>query len=131
MWNSQNDAANKRLEQKASEVVTQFGPAIHQALAELNKTRLKNQGRLSSAEVGRRGVRWVLEWQAGEISYKMHIAIRIVDNGNSAAIDQVMVEKEASTPFLFEGHTPTTTMKIVRELNIDEIKKALEEMWPK
>lgn len=131
MWNNQNDAANKRLEQKASEVVTEFGPGIHQTLAELNKTRLQNQGRLGSAEVGRRGVRWALEWQAGEIAYRMNIAIRIVDNGSSAMVDQVIVQKEASTPYAFAGHTPTTTMKLVHEVNIAEINKALDDLWPK
>ncbi len=119
-----------RLSQKASEVVRDYGPAIHQLLTDLNASKLHGHGRVSSAEMGRKAVRWELEWPDGEVTYRMHVAVTLADDGRSAYIARVLVQKEASTSYAYQGHTPTTMMKQVKDLNVQEIERALIEIWP-
>ncbi len=122
--------AEARLQQKASEVVRDFGPAIHQLLTDLNTSRLQGCGKVDSAEIGRKAVRWELAWQAGEITYRMHVGVTLADDGRRAQIGRVLVQREASTSYAYEGHTPTTMMKQVEELDIREIESALAAVWP-
>ena len=130
MANPTSDA-EQRLQRKASEVVRDFGPSIHQLLAELNKARLKGAGRLGSAEIGRKAIRWELEWSAEPVSYRMHIAVTLADDGQKAFVDRVLVQREASAPYNYQGHTPTTMMKQIATLDIKQIKSKLEELWPR
>lgn len=125
------DSTNARLDQKASQIIRDQGPLIHHLLADMNHIQLADQGKLGSAEIGRRNVRWKLEWQAGPVSYKMHVVIGLKDDGISARIDRVLVQREASTPFAFEGHTPTTTMRTLGSFNLEEIRRTVLELWPK
>jgi hypothetical protein len=124
-----NDA-HARLADLAAALVHQYGPAFHQLLSDLNKNRLGGHGRLGSAEIGRQHVRWTLEWQADEIAYKMNVVIGLRDDGSSTFIDRVMVHKEATTSSTFEGHTPTTLMKMLKNLDVEEIRKTIIEFWP-
>ncbi|MBI4789411.1 MAG: hypothetical protein HY782_20470 [Chloroflexi bacterium] len=130
MANSTSDA-EARLQRKASEVVRDHGPAIRQLLADLNKSRLKGLGRLGSAEIGRMAIRWELQWKADPVTYRMHIAVTLADDGQKAFVDRVLVQREASAPYDFQGHTPTTMMKQIATLNVKEIKSKLEELWPR
>ncbi len=115
---------------KASELVRNFGPSIYRLLSELNTSKLNRQGKLGSAEIGRRTVRWALEWQVGAVTYRIHVVIRIGDDGRAAFVDRVYVRKEAMTPYMYDGHTPTTLMKQVATLEVDEIRKAILSLWP-
>ena len=115
---------------KASEIVREYGPAIHGLLAELNETRLDGQGRLTSAEIGRKAIRWELEWKAEPVSYRIHVGVTVGDDGKEAFVDRVLVQREASAPYSFEGHTPTTMMKQIAHLDVAEIKAKLMDIWP-
>ncbi len=119
-----------RLQQKASEVVRDYGPAIHRMLADLNASKLRGQGKVESAEIGRKAVRWELTWQDGEITYGMHVAVTLADDGRRAFISRVLVQKMASTAYAYQGHTPTTMMKQINELNVPEIERAILAIWP-
>ncbi len=119
-----------RLRVKASEIVREYGPAIHGLLAEMNMTRLDGQGRLTSAEIGRKAIRWELEWKNEPVSYRIHVAVTIADDGKEAFVDRVLVQREASAPYAFEGHTPTTMMKQIAHLEVEEIKAKLIDIWP-
>jgi hypothetical protein len=122
--------AEARLRVKASEIVREYGPAIHGLLTELNRTRLDGQGRLTSAEIGRKAIRWELEWKDEPVSYRVHIGVTIGDDGKEAFVDRVLVQREASAPYSFEGHTPTTMMKQIAHLDVAEIKAKLMDIWP-
>ena len=124
------EGADARLRVKASEIVREYGPAIHGLLAEMNTTRLDGQGRLTSAEIGRKAIRWELEWKTEPVSYRIHVGVTIGDDGEKAFVDRVLVQREASAPYSFEGHTPTTMMKQVAHLDVEEIRAKLIELWP-
>ncbi len=121
---------DERLQEKASEIIRDFGPAIHGLLAEMNTTRLNGQGRLGSAEIGRKAIRWELEWKSDPVSYRVHVGVTIADDGEKAFVDRVLIQREASAPYSFRGHTPTTMMKQIAHLDVNEIRVKLMEMWP-
>lgn len=123
-------AAEARLDQLASVIAQNIGPGIQQLFAELNRTRLNGQGKVKS-EISRRVIRWMLEWRTQSITYKMRVMILLADDEKRAFVDRVLVQKEASTPAIFEGHTPTTTMKQVTSVSLEEIHRALMELWPR
>jgi hypothetical protein len=124
------DQVDARLRAKASEIVRTYGPAVHGLLVEMNETRLDGQGRLTSAEIGRKAIRWELEWNVEPVSYRIHVGVTIGDDGEKAFVDRVLVQREASAPYSFEGHTPTTMMKQVAHLDVEEIRAKLIEVWP-
>ncbi len=123
-----NDSANARLDRKASEVIRDLGPLIHQLLADINHTYLAAKGKLGSAEMGRRNVRWVLEWQTDQVTFKLHVVVGLKDDGKHAEVDRVLIQREASTPFTFEGHTPTTTMRTMDKFSLEETRRTILEL---
>ncbi len=121
--------AQARIKAKAEEIALTNDASIGQLLAELNASRLRGSGEIARAQIQEHHVRWALEWKESAVTYKLRIAVRLVDDGREARIDQILVQKEAWTPYSYEGHTPTTTMKKVAELDVAKIREAVEYLW--
>jgi hypothetical protein len=116
-----------RIKRKIEEVKNDFGDAICDLLKEVSKTHLKGKGKLAAAPViERNSLRWTLEWKIGEISFDLNVIAVVEDDGRAARVARVLVQRHASTPLEFEGHTPTTRMRRVAKLSIADIREAIE-----
>ncbi|MBI3740674.1 MAG: hypothetical protein HY257_02820 [Chloroflexi bacterium] len=125
------DAVEARLKQIAEQAIQQIGDDVQKLFAELNATRLDGKGKITDAEIQMHHVRWGLEWKENAITFKIRVAVRLVDDGVAARVDQVLVQKEAWTPYDFEGHTPTTTMKQIATMDANKIRDAVDALWGK
>ncbi len=125
------DESQSRLNAKAEEVVRSFGAGIERALADLNMARLFGQGKVTPAEIQAHHVRWTLEWKREPITYRLHVVVRLVDDGRMTQAAQTMVQCEARTPYSFEGHTPTTTMRLIIGVDLEKIKEAVLIVMPR
>jgi hypothetical protein len=124
------EEAQSRLKAKAEEVARALGAPIEQLLADVNVTRLNNGGKIIPAEIQAHHVRWALEWKSNAITYRLRVVVRLADNGQAARAEQTMVQCEASTPYNFEGHTPTTTMRQVVGVDLPHIREAVIAILP-
>lgn len=118
----------QRLQRAASDIVRETGPRIYRALAELNTARLDGHGRLDSAEFGHQSVRWGLEWQVEAIRYRISVDVILKDDGHTAHVDRVLVQRQASTPDASQG--PPISVKRTTVLNVEEIQRRVVELWP-
>jgi hypothetical protein len=109
-------------------------------LQEINKTKLKGEGKITAAPVvDQNTLRWTLAWKApapgalgkkaGTVSYELNIVAFVEDDGREARMAKAWVHRRASTPMEFEGHTPTTRMRRLARLSLPEIREAIEAEW--
>jgi hypothetical protein len=119
-----------RTKQLIQNIQYEFGDAIAGVLKETNRRRLKGAGKLTAvAEVGRNSVRWTLVWTEGAINFDLNVVATIEDDGTHARIGRVWVQRHASTPLDFDGHTPTTRMRRLTMLSLAEIREAIDAEW--
>lgn len=120
-----------RVDAKIAEIDRAYGSDIRDLLKEMNKTRLKNKGKLTLAPViENNSLRWTLSWkELQKISLELHVIVSVEDDGHSAKVSRVWIHRHASTPVDFEGHTPTTRMRRLASLSIDEIRDAIDAEW--
>jgi len=119
-----------RINAKLEEIKKDFGNSIADLLKEVNKTRLKNKGRLTAAPViERNSARWTLAWKEGDINFDLNVVAMVEEDGAQARIGRVWVQRHAATPAIFDGHTPTTRMRRLTMLSLDEIRDAIDAEW--
>jgi hypothetical protein len=120
-----------RIAAKIDQVKQDYSNAISNLLKETNKARLKGRGKVVEAPlIEGNSLRWTLTWKEQQkISFELSILVNIEDDGHQADVGRVWVHRRASTPIDFEGHTPTTRMRRLARLDIDEIRQAIELEW--
>ncbi len=124
------DLQQARIASQIDRVIQEYSNAISDLLKETNKTRLKGRGKITEAPlIEGNSLRWTLTWKEQKVSYELSILVNIEDDGQKANVGRVWVHRRASTPIDFEGHTPTTRMRRLARLNIDEIREAIELEW--
>ncbi len=126
-----DEAKQARIDDKIEQVKRDYSDAIRALLQETNRTRLKGRGKVIAVpEAERNSLRWTLAWKEQQkISFELNIVVNIEDDGHTAQVGRVWVHRHASTPIDFEGHTPTTRMRRLARLDIDEIRQAIEAEW--
>jgi hypothetical protein len=121
------DLQQERIASQIYQVIQNYSNAIVDLLKETNKTRLKGRGTVTNAPlIESSSLRWTLTWKEHKVSYELSILVNIEDDGRKAFVGHMWVHRRASTPIDFEGHTPTTRMRRLTHLNIDEIRDAIE-----
>jgi hypothetical protein len=116
-----------RVDAKIEEIERAYGSDIRDLLKEVARTRLKNKGKLTLAPViENNSLRWSLTWKEQQkISLELHVIVSVEDDGHAARVGRVWIHRHASTPIDFEGHTPTTRMRRLTGLSIEEIRAAI------
>jgi len=116
-----------RVDAKIEEIERAYGSDIRDLLKEVGRTRLKNKGKLTLAPViENNSLRWSLTWKEQQkISLELHVIVSVEDDGHAARVGRVWIHRHASTPIDFEGHTPTTRMRRLTGLSIEEIRAAI------
>jgi hypothetical protein len=117
-----------RVAAKIEEINHAYGSDIRDLLKEVSRTRLKNKGKLTLAPaIENNSLRWTLSWKEQQkISLELHVIISVEDDGHAAKVGRVWIHRHASTSIDFEGHTPTTRMRRLASLSIDEIREAID-----
>jgi hypothetical protein len=124
------NAQKARISAKVEEVKRDFSDGITELLKETNKWRLGGKGKIVAApKVDHNSLRWTLAWKEGKIAFELNVVVSIEDDGRRARVGRVWVHRHASTPFDFDGHTPTTRMRRLTGLAIEEIREAIETEW--
>lgn len=124
------DLQQERLQQKIKEVEDELGPKLYAMLMQVNRERLNGKGQVKeSAITDEHSLRWMMKWKESKITYEMSIVVRVEDNGREAHVGGAWVHRHASTPLDFEGHTPTTRMRRVTKVSIEDIHDAIEAEW--
>ena len=120
-----------RVDAKMAEIDHAYGSDIRDLLKEISKTRLKNKGKLTLEPViENNSLRWTLSWKEQQkISLELHVIVSVEDDGHAAKVSRVWVHRHASTSVDYEGHTPTTRMRRLASLSIDEIREAIDAEW--
>ncbi len=120
-----------RIDAKMQEIKRAYDEEIYLLLKEVNKTHLKNKGRITTTPVVENdNLRWTLAWKEQQkISFELHVVISIEDDGHAAKVGRVWIHRHASTPIDFEGHTPTTRMRRLATLSMDGIREAIDAEW--
>lgn len=119
--------ANERINAVIEQVKRDFGNGIVDLLKMVNQTHLKGKGKVTSQpKIDRSNVRWILAWKQDKISYDLNIVVSVDDDGIEARVGKVWVHRHASTDYDFDGHTPTTRMRRLAGLSLNEIKEAVE-----
>jgi hypothetical protein len=126
-----DDLKPARIAAKIDQVKQDYSDAISSLLRETNKARLKGRGKVVEAPlVEGNSLRWTLTWKEQQkISFELSILVNIEDDGHKSDVGRVWVHRRASTPIDFEGHTPTTRMRRLARLDINEIREAIELEW--
>ncbi len=124
------DTQQDRINAKIEDVQREYGKGIRDLLKEMNRSRLKNKGQVTQVPiVDKNNLRWTLSWKVEQVSYSMSVVIGIEDDGYEARAGRVWVHRHASTPVDFEGHTPTTRMRRLTHLSLEEIREAVVAEW--
>jgi hypothetical protein len=124
--------AQERIDEKIEQVKREFGSGVMNLLKAANRTHLRSRGKVTILPlVDRNNVRWGLSWKDKKMSYDLNIVVAINDDGIQARVDRVWVHRRVSTPFDFDGHTPTTHMRRLTSLAIAEIAEAIEAEFKK
>ncbi len=119
--------AENRIHQKIDQVKSELGNAVSSLLKDANKRHLKSKGKVSAVPtIERSTVRWTLAWREEKMTFDLNVVVAVVDDGASARVDRVWVHRHVTTPFDYDGHTPTTHMRRLTSLSIAEIKSAIE-----
>ncbi|HEX7587102.1 MAG TPA: hypothetical protein VF478_02195 [Anaerolineae bacterium] len=126
-----NELQQARIDAKIAEIHYAYGGEIRDLLKEINKTRLKNKGKLTLTPViETNSLRWTLSWKEQQkISLELHVIVSVEDDGHAAKVSRVWIHRHAATPVDFDGHTPTTRMRRLASLSIDEIRDAIDAEW--
>ncbi len=126
-----SDLQKARIVAKIEQVIKDYTGAIASLLKETNKARLKGRGKVAEAPlIEGNSLRWTLTWKEQQkISFELSVLVNIEDDGHKADVGRVWVHRRASTPIDFEGHTPTTRMRRLARLDINEIREAIELEW--
>jgi hypothetical protein len=120
-------SAEDRINQKIDQIKGELGAAIVSLLKDTNKRHLKSKGKVNtSPTIERNSVRWTLAWTEEKATFDLSVVIAILDDGSKARVDRVWVHRHVTTPFDYDGHTPTTHMRRLTSLSIAEIKTAVE-----
>ncbi len=126
----QTNSQKRRIDAKLEEIKREYGAGIRELLGEVNKTRLKGKGKIESPVVEASSLRWTLAWrEERKISLELNIVANVEDDGRQARVGRVWVQRHASTPMDFEGHTPTTRMRRLSGLSIREMREAIDAEW--
>ncbi|MBI5303512.1 MAG: hypothetical protein HY868_15365 [Chloroflexi bacterium] len=124
------DDQQARIKQLIGNIQVEFGDSVGALLQEVNHIRLKDNGTLlAKAAVERDSIRWTLEWHEGPIQFDLNVVAAIEDDGRYAKIARVWVQRHATTPLDYDGHTPTTRMRRLTALSLAEIREAIEAEW--
>lgn len=116
-----------RIDQKIEQIKQDIGRGVIDLLRQVNRTHLKHRGKISLLPmIDRNNVRWSLTWQEGTMSFALNVVVALKDDGTQALVDRVWVHRHVTTPFDFDGHTPTTRMRRLTGLSLEEIGKAIE-----
>jgi hypothetical protein len=119
-----------RIVKEIEAVRHQVGDALSGILQDVNRERLKNKGKLTAApKAERNSLRWTLEWKDGDVNYDLNVVVVVEDDGTQARVGRVWVQRHASTPLEFDGHTPTTRIRRLTMLSLPEIREAIEAEW--
>jgi hypothetical protein len=119
--------AEERISNKLDEIQQEIGTSIVELLREMNKTKLAGKGKVSMRPTRERAsMRWTLAWKQEKISYDLNLIVSVNDDGTQARVDRVWVHRHASSDYDFDGHTPTTRMRRLTSLSLEEIKQAIE-----
>ncbi|MBI5029542.1 MAG: hypothetical protein HZB51_03380 [Chloroflexi bacterium] len=120
-------SAENRINQKIEQIKNDIGVAITNLLKDANKRYLKTKGKVSTMPtIDHNNLRWTLAWTEEKITFDLSVVIAVTDNGTEARVDRVWVHRHVTTPFDYDGHTPTTHMRRLTSLSIAEIKSAVE-----
>ena len=120
-------SAENRINQKIDQVKNDIGVAVVSLLKDANKRFLKSQGKVSTVPtIDRDNVRWTLAWMEEKITFDLSVVVAVKDDENEARVERVWVHRHVTTPFDYDGHTPTTHMRRLTSLSIAEIKSAIE-----
>jgi hypothetical protein len=127
-----NKLQQARVDAKIAEIDRAYGSDIRDLLKEVGRTRLRNKGKLTLAPViENNSLRWTLSWREQQkISLELHVIVSVEDDGHTAKVGRVWIHRHASTPIDFEGHTPTTRMRRLTSLSIEEIREAIDAELP-
>ena len=116
-----------RLNLKLEELSRTWNAGIVDLLRQANKSRLKGKGKVTPQPlIERNNLRWSLEWKEGKISFDLNVVVNVEDDGKQAQVSRVWVHRHASSSLDFEGHTPTTRMRRLTGLSLEEIQQAVE-----
>ena len=126
-----NDLQRARIVAKIEQVKQEHTDVVCNLLRETNKTRLEGRGAVTEAPlIEGNSLRWTLTWKEQQkISFELSVLVNIEDDGHKADVGRVWVHRRASTSLDFEGHTPTTRMRRLAHLDINEIRQAIEAEW--
>jgi len=120
-------SAEDRTNQKLDQVKADLNLAVIGLLRDANKRHLKSAGKVNTVPtIDRNSIRWTLAWQEEKTTFDLSVVVAVVDDGKEARIERVWVHRHATTPFDYDGHTPTTHMRRLTSLSIAEIKSAVE-----
>ncbi len=120
-------SAENRINQKIEQVKNELGTAVSSLLRDANKRYLKSKGKVSTTPtIERNSIRWTLAWREEKMTFDLSIVVAVIDDGAQARVDRVWVHRHVTTPFDYDGHTPTTHMRRLTSLSIAEIKSAVE-----
>ncbi|MDE3091943.1 MAG: hypothetical protein KGJ80_21430 [Chloroflexota bacterium] len=120
-----------RIDAKIEEIRRGYDVGINDLLKEINRARLKGKGKITEEPVRENAsLRWTLAWkEERKVSYQLNIVINIEDDGRDARVGRVWVHRRASTSLDYDGHTPTTRMRRLTALSMQEIKDAIDAEW--
>jgi hypothetical protein len=124
-----DQAKELRMQAKIDEVKTDFNGSIVALLAEVNAQRLRGEGTVTPTPIiERTNLRWTLAWKEKEkVSFDLNVVVGIEDDGTQAKVGRVWVQRHASTALDYEDHTPTTRMRRLAILSLDDIRDAIEQ----
>ena len=122
-----NDARQSRIDAMIADIKREFAQGIGDYMRQLNRTRLRRRGTITAdAAVDRNSLRWTLAWKEHrKVSYQLSVVVAVEDDGQVARVSRVWVHRRASTPLDYDGHTPTTRMRLTG-LDLAEIKEAID-----
>lgn len=117
----------ERIGDKLDEIQQEWSKPIVNLLRETNKVKLGNKGRLVARPArDRSSLRWTLAWREGKVAYDLNIVVHVEDDGKTARVSKVLVHRHASADYDYDGHTPTTRMRRLNGLSLEEIKQTIE-----
>ncbi len=119
--------AEERLNEKLAEIQQGVGKSIVELLHQTNKDKLAGKGKVSVHPIRERSaLRWTLAWHEGKVAYDLNIVVYVEDDGTAAKVSKVLVHRHASADFDYDGHTPTTRMRRLTGLSLEELQQAIE-----
>ncbi len=117
----------ERIGDKLDEIQQEWSKPIVNLLRETNKVKLGNKGRLVARPArDRSSLRWTLAWRDGKIAYDLNVVVYVEDDGKVTKVSKVLVHRHASADYDYDGHTPTTRMRRLNGLSLEEIKQTIE-----